>query len=193
MSETRPVSDAMWRSIELQLRTYVRSRVEPAWVDDVIGDVIVRLLQNSQALADAANPAAYVQRVAKNAVVDHYRRRGVERKALSQVQADAAIGGTYNSSDDEAAEIEISRCMFPFIADLPPNYRDALTLTEINQLSQKEAAKHLGLSLSGLKSRVQRGRLLLQRAVTQCCSVEIDGRGGVMDCERRLDDTGKGC
>ncbi len=171
----------------------MRSRVEPAWVDDVIGNVIVRLVQNSQKLADAANAEAYVQRVSRNAVVDHYRRRKVELKALSQVKADTEIGDTFYSSDDNSAEIAISRCMFPFIAKLPPRYRDALTLTEIDQLTQKEAAERLGLSLSGLKSRVQRGRVLLKRAVDQCCLVEVDSRGRVMEFERRSDNTGNGC
>ncbi|MFY0611560.1 MAG: sigma-70 family RNA polymerase sigma factor [Hyphomicrobiaceae bacterium] len=191
MPEAQPISDDEWHKIERQLRTYVRSRVDPAWIDDVVGNILVRLVQNAQALSKADNLAAYVQQVSKNAVVDHYRRRSVEHRVLSQVQADAA--GTIHSNDVQAAEAAISRCLFPFIAELPPRYRNALTLTEIKQLSQKEAADRLGLSVSGLKSRVQRGRSLLKRAVSQCCLVEIDRRGGVMDCERRPDDTGKGC
>lgn len=193
MSEVRPISNSTWQDIEQQLHTYVRRRVEPAWVDDVIGNVVVRLVENSQTLAAASNPAAYVQRVSRNAVIDHYRRRSVEQRALVQAQTDVEINALFEASDDNTAELAISRCMFPFIAKLPPSYRDALTLTEINQLSQKDAAEQLGLSLSGLKSRVQRGRALLKRAVTQCCSVEIDSRGRVMDYERRPDDKGNGC
>jgi RNA polymerase sigma-70 factor (ECF subfamily) len=56
-------------------------------------------------------------------------------------------------------------------------------MAEIEGLSQQEAADRLGLSLSGAKSRIQRGRSMLKEALEQCCSFELDGRGRLMGCD----------
>lgn len=72
---------------------------------------------------------------------------------------------------------------------LSQDYREAVTLVELDGLSQQAAADRLGLSLSGMKSRVQRGRKQLKRLLDDCCLIELDRRGGVVDYEPR----GAGC
>ena len=67
-----------------RLRAYVRGRVEPAQADDVIGDILLRLVENADAVEAARQPMAWVYRVASNAVTDHYRRKDVERRALDR-------------------------------------------------------------------------------------------------------------
>ena len=67
------------------------------------------------------------------------------------------------------------------IRTLPARYAEALLLTDIDGLTQAAAAERLGLSLSGMKSRVQRGRRLLKQTLLRCCAVELDRRGGVVD------------
>ena len=73
---------------------------------------------------------------------------------------------------------------------LPEPYRRAVTLTELDGLTQKDAAERLGLSLSGMKSRVGRGRGKLKELLLGCCNVELDSRGAVVDYEHR---SGKTC
>lgn len=66
---------------------------------------------------------------------------------------------------------------------MPEHYRRALELTDLGGLTQERAAAQLGLSTSGMKSRVQRGRRLLREEVTRCCEVALDSRGGLADVE----------
>jgi len=75
------------------------------------------------------------------------------------------------------------------IRSLPAGYRDAVQLAEIEGLSQQEVADRLGLSLSGAKSRIQRGREMLKDALDRCCHFEFDSRGNMMDYEPRPDRT----
>jgi RNA polymerase sigma-70 factor, ECF subfamily len=75
---------------------------------------------------------------------------------------------------------------------LPDPYRDAIVLTEFDGLSQKELAGRLGISVSGAKSRVQRGRALLKRQLLDCCQFEFD-RGSVIDCNPRQNSTCPEC
>jgi RNA polymerase sigma-70 factor (ECF subfamily) len=48
-----------------------------------------------------------------------------------------------------------------------------------------ELAKRLGISVSGAKSRVQRGRQQLKEMLLECCEFEFDRRGRVYDCTPR--------
>ena len=174
-----------WNGFRARLTSYVRRRVDPASADDVVGAVLLRLVRHQEALKSANNPTAWMLRVAANAVADHHRRRAVERRAMDSLAAEEGTGGDGAATDDVSATAEFARCLIPFIRDLPPAYGEALTLTEIEGLTQAEAADHLGLSLSGMKSRVQRGRAKLKQAVLRCCAVETDRWGTVLDYRAR--------
>jgi len=71
------------------------------------------------------------------------------------------------------------------IYNLPEPYRDALVLTEFEGLTQQEMAKRLGISISGAKSRVQRGREQLKRMLLERCEFEFDRLGRIIDCKPR--------
>ena len=44
------------------------------------------------------------------------------------------------------------------IRQLPPAYREAVTLADLEGVSQADAAARAGVPTSGMKSRIQRGR-----------------------------------
>jgi len=69
--------------------------------------------------------------------------------------------------------------------ELPALYREALLTVDIKGTSQVQAAKIFGLSLSGMKSRVQRGRFKLKQLLLECCAIEIARRGGIVDYSRK--------
>jgi RNA polymerase sigma-70 factor (ECF subfamily) len=66
------------------------------------------------------------------------------------------------------------------LEDLPPEYCEALCLTELGNLSQKEYAEKIGISYSGAKSRVQRARKMLKDLLMKCCHYEFDKYGTVI-------------
>lgn len=179
-----------WPAFEARLRAYLGGRVDPLWIDDLVGDIMLRLVRHKDTLAAAGSPLAFVSRVAANALTDHYRRMAAEKRAL------AAYGNeTGESTDPRSAERgdaagDIAQCILPFIRALPETYRDALLLTEIGGLAQAEAARRLGISHSALKSRVRRGRAKLKDKLTRCCVLELDRRGGVADYVPRPPCTG---
>jgi len=199
-TETSPVTpdpggltEQAWADFAVELRGYVRRRVEPLWVEDVVSDVLLRLVQHRDGLEGARNPLAWMRRVAANAVTDHYRRRSVEKRALAQVEQEERGETAFGVEAAESAAPEIARCLLPFIRNLPEGYREALTLTEIEGLTHAEAAALLGLSISGVKSRVQRGRAKLKQALFRCCAIEVDRRGGIIDVAHRSQGCDAGC
>ena len=74
--------------------------------------------------------------------------------------------------------------MEPLVKRLPEQYSEAVALTDLGGLTQKDAATRMGLSLSGMKSRVQRGRSKLKTLLLDCCRVELDRRRGVAGYEQ---------
>lgn len=170
-----------WPAFETRLRTYLRGRVDPLWVDDLVGDIMERLVRHEDTLTAAGNPLAFVSRVAANALTDHYRRVAAERRALAGYSSETDESTDPRTEERAEATHDIAQCILPFIRALPETYRDALLLTDIGGLAQAEAARRLGISLSALKSRVRRGRVKLKDKLTRCCALELDRRGGVVD------------
>ena len=181
-TQTDPQIDN-WRDFQTSLRAYVGRRVEAGAVEDVVGDILLLLVRHRDRLASADEPAAWVFRVAANAIADHHRRRAAEARALTQYAAEIEQNG--GASGDASNAAEIAACLTPVIRNLPEPYAEALLLTDIAGLNQTEAAARLGLSTSGMKSRVQRGRSKLKQAILRCCSVALDCRGEALDCEPR--------
>ncbi|HKX12599.1 MAG TPA: sigma factor-like helix-turn-helix DNA-binding protein, partial [bacterium] len=83
------------------------------------------------------------------------------------------------------ARAELAACLHPMLEQLSPTYREALTLVELEGLTQKKAAERLGTTLSNMKSRVQRGRRQLRKILDECCLVQLDRRNAAMGFERR--------
>jgi RNA polymerase sigma-70 factor (ECF subfamily) len=166
------------RELESRLRPFVARRVSSAAdVDDVVQDVFLRMQRGIASLRDDERFGAWVYQVARSAIADHRRTRA--RHPLSDREVE-------EPSEERAEEmIDLAAYVTPFVAMLPSPYREALTLTELEGLTQKEAAEMLGISLSGMKSRVQRGRAQLRELFDQCCAIALDARGRVIACEPR--------
>ena len=58
-------------------------------------------------------------------------------------------------------------------------YREAVTRVDLDGLTHRQAAAELGITVSGVKSLVQRGRRQLRELITRCCAVHLDTSGAV--------------
>jgi RNA polymerase sigma-70 factor, ECF subfamily len=71
----QPVSEPMWREVIAQLRAFVRRRIaDPDRAEDLVADILLRIHQNLGSVGDQERLAHWVSRVARNAVIDEYRR-----------------------------------------------------------------------------------------------------------------------
>ena len=69
------------------------------------------------------------------------------------------------------------------LGQLHPTARDALTRVDLDGQTHREAAAQLGISVSGMKSRVQRARRELKAQLIACCQVRTDSSGALADYE----------
>jgi RNA polymerase sigma-70 factor, ECF subfamily len=181
-----------WPIFNQKLRAYIERRVDASSVDDILGDILLRVAEHRDQFDSTDNPLAWLYRVAGNIIADHYRRRATEQKALKEIGAAAT---EVDSGSENDSYLELAQCLAPMIRQLPEDYRDALLLTDIDGATQTAAAARLGLSVSGMKSRVQRGRDKLRQALHRCCEIEVNKQGRIVDYMQRgcVDPCGKDC
>ena len=164
---------------------YVARRVRShADAEDITQEVMLRILRHGDELEHVERVDAWVHRIAANVIADHFRR-AVRRELPSGHEVD----GEPVQADDETGQEELraglARCLTPLIDRLPPIYREALRMTEIEGVSQTAAAARLGISVSGMKARVQRARRQLRELLRRCCEVELDRRRAVTEVRPR--------
>ncbi len=178
---------ADWAELRARLRSFVAGRVsdDPSSHDDLVQEILLRLHRGLPRLRDDERLDAFAYQVARNAIADHYRRGGRERPVAPASLEDHASAPDANPEDPSGAgRAQLARCLRPLIERLDEGYREALLLTDLGDLSQAEAARRLGLSAPGMRSRVQRGRSQLQVALARCCRVELDAAGQIDRVER---------
>jgi RNA polymerase sigma-70 factor, ECF subfamily len=166
-----------WQTYRAELFRFVLKRVrDDTLAEDIVHDVFIKAYTRWQDLKNPGRLRPWLYQITRNALVDHYR----SEKPFEQLPEDLIGEG---AGEDNRAEQELARCLLPLLDELPARYRHALTLAEFEGMTQGEIASREGLSLSGAKSRVQRARRMLREVLLQCCRVEIDKRGGVVDYE----------
>lgn len=175
-------AEATWRDMEARLRPFVARRVASAAdADDVLQDVFVRLLRGLGDVRHEERLTGWMFQVARSAIADHHRARA--RHPLARGEGPERVAEPLEPEDDVAESL--APCVALFVALLPSPYREAITLTELEGVPQKDAAAMLGLSVSGMKSRVQRGRAKLLAMFERACTVELDARRRVVACTPR--------
>lgn len=166
-----------WEAFNRQLYDFIRRRVNDEQdAEDLLQEVFLRVHTRLDGLRDHERIAPWLYQVARHAVIDYYRGKRDLAPLLEQLPA-----------PDEPAEMdpaaEIARGLQDMVGSLPDTYRDTVFLSEIQGKKHQEIADQLGISLSGVKSRVQRGRDLLRRDLWECCHFEFDRRGHLIHYE----------
>lgn len=172
---------ALWEDVATRLRPYVARQVPATDVDDVLQDVFVRMQRGLGSLRDEERFTSWLFQVARSSVAEHVR--GKARHPIAEPGDELPAVETLD--DDRQASRALSSCVSLFVARLPSPYREAVTLVELEGLTAREAADRTGISVSGMKSRVQRGRAQLRQLFEQCCEIALDARGKVTEFSPR--------
>ncbi len=184
-------SQDIWNEVQGGLRGFIQKRVtDEAAVEDLSQEIFLRMQRGLGGLKDQSRLLPWIYQIARHVIVDHYRAR--DRKPDLPVglagDLETLSPGSLSvrsSEDSDQLSRELAGCLRPMIERLSEDYRQAVTLVEVEGLTQQAAATRLGLSLSGMKSRVQRGRKLLKQMLEDCCSIHLDCRLRVIDYEVR--------
>jgi RNA polymerase sigma-70 factor (ECF subfamily) len=160
------------------LQTFVafaRKRVgDPHLAEDVVQESLLKALQSDRKPSSTEDVTAWFYRILRRSIIDLYRRNEVRKRALEKFEAE------FSETPDEATEAEICRCFKSLMADMPPQYREALERIDLNEESIQKLAAELGESANNLTVRLHRARKQLRERVKKLC--KICSAHGCIDC-----------
>lgn len=176
-------TEFLWEQLSEQLRSFIAGRVgDHQLVEDLVQEVFVRIHSRLDTVSEQQRLKSWVFTIARNLVIDHYRSGS---KSFETLQEKAI------SSNETREEIKdtVITWLPSMIQQLPPKYRQAIELYELQGCSQQDIADKLDLTLPNVKSRIQRGRAKLKEILLNCCSFEKDRRGNLIDYWKNQDES----
>lgn len=183
---TPEMLESVWREFSGELRQFIGRRVSrPQDADDILQLVALRMVQSSDELRDRQTLLGWLFAVTRNAITDYYRAAVHRREVMTDDLPERPVADFSADEDTQQALTSLAACVRPLLRLLPADQAAAVELVDLTGVSQVEAARTAGLSVSGMKSRVQRGRRALRDALTACCHLQLDVRGEVQEFESR--------
>ncbi|CAN7201894.1 RNA polymerase sigma factor SigZ [Paenibacillus sp. LjRoot153] len=174
-------TEEVWKSFYNPLRNFIVKRVKLVHdADDILQNVFMKIHANLDTLKDDQKLQSWIYQITRNCIMDYYRKEKLQLKV--ELPTDLPLEDT---EDLNEAIKEIASCIRPMVQQLSDNYKHALELTELGNYTQKQLSEQLGISFSGAKSRVQRGREKLKELLLSCCNFEFDRLGNIIDYTTR--------
>ncbi|MCP4753915.1 MAG: RNA polymerase sigma factor SigZ [Proteobacteria bacterium] len=176
------ITEQVWKDYHSKLHHFILNRIGNADdADDILQDVFLKIHSRIDTLKENNKIQSWIYQITRNSIIDYYRTRKPTKELPSTLT---------KPEPEPFAETrqEMAGWILPMIQSLPNQYKDALMLSEIEGMTQKEVAGKNGLSVSGAKSRIQRGRKMMKDMLLDCCQFEFDHSGTVLDYERKAPD-----
>jgi RNA polymerase sigma factor (sigma-70 family) len=145
--------------------------------EDILQDAFVRSLDRMATIRDRESVTAWFYRLLRNAIVDHYRRRGVERRALAELA---------ETTDDVAPPVDeelmdtVCRCASDLLQTLKPEYATAIRRVDLEGSPVKAFADEAGITANNAAVRLHRAREALRRELARCCGTCVTHQ--CLDC-----------
>lgn len=139
--------------------------------EDILQEAFVRGLTRAPALATSESVAAWFYRVLRNAIVDHYRRTGVESRAIERYAAET--DDRVAPADEELLDV-VCGCILSLVTTLKPEYAAATTRVDLDGVTLGEFAKESAISSNNAGVRLHRARRALEVRVRDVCTTCAD-------------------
>jgi RNA polymerase sigma-70 factor (ECF subfamily) len=139
-------------------RTALRLSRGTALADDLVQETLARAWQARASFRAGTNARAWTHRILFNTYINHYRKKKREREALDELRtaSRASARDTHDGFGDE---------VIAALRALRPEFREAVELVDLRDLSYQDAAEQLACPVGTVMSRLHRGRKRLRRAL----------------------------
>ncbi len=146
-----------------------------AEAEDLVQDTVVKAMRARDQFTPGTNLKAWLLRILTNTFINRYRRGGMERELFEGPEADSLTDGWIGANTMRAMRDPETQALSPLIEaelsraldELPPEFRLAVVLSDIEELSYKEIADAMGCPIGTVMSRLHRGRRLLQKSLRE--------------------------
>ena len=164
--------DQLYHAYRQKIESYILSRVQDTELaKDLIQETFFKMLEHCQKGGHCHYPKSYIFRIAQNTLFDHFNRKVIVENTHE------------NSWPDVLSDEKIPECIIALLDRVPDPYREAVILADLEHVPQKSLAEKWNLTLSGAKSRIQRGRQKFKQIIQEACYIEHDCYGNIIGCE----------
>lgn len=176
MSEIEPATATLVAN-HREFLAFVEKRVgDRALAEDILQDAFVRGVDKLTTVEKGESVVAWFYRVLRNAVIDHYRRRGTAQRTLEAFASELET----RAEPEPELKAAVCKCVSRLSATLKPEYADALRRVEVDGVAVKDYASETGISSGNAAVRVFRAREALRKQVTRSCGT--CAKHGCLDC-----------
>jgi RNA polymerase sigma factor (sigma-70 family) len=159
-----------------QFLGFVQRRVEsPATAEDIIQNAYIRAIEQAPTLRNEESAVAWFYRILRNAVIDHYRRRSAEDRALERWANDLT-----EAAPDPQTEAIVCECIDQVLLTLKPGYSEILRRVDLAEGSLQDFAAEAGITQGNAAVRIHRARHALKRQLTLVCGTCF--KHGCLNC-----------
>jgi RNA polymerase sigma-70 factor (ECF subfamily) len=146
-----------------------------AEAEDLVQDTVAKAMRAQDQFTPGTNLKAWLLRILTNTFINRYRRGGLERDVLDSADADSLTDGWVGANTLRAMRDPETQALSPLIEaelqraldELPAEFRLAVVLSDIEELSYKEIAEAMACPIGTVMSRLHRGRRLLQKKLRE--------------------------
>ena len=151
---------------------FVRRRVgDDATAEDILQAAYVRALQHEGELQAQESVVGWFYRVLRNAVVDKYRRRATEDRALAAWGREIEEMEGQGLASYELREVrdEVCACLMPVMDAMRPEYAKLLRAVDLGEQRLQEFALENKISAGNAAVRAHRARAALRKELIRTC------------------------
>lgn len=179
--EAVPSFESLASELGPQLGVYLTRMVgNAADGDELLQETLLRIARGLPQFEGRASVKNWAYRIASNVAIDFLRKSG--RANFEELGPHEDVSDL--DVEDDLVLDEMNDCVRQVIDTLPPDYRAALVLFNLEGKSVAETAQILDISESAAKVRVHRGKLRLREALDQECDFYVTS-GGTVRCDRK--------
>jgi RNA polymerase sigma factor (sigma-70 family) len=166
---TSPWKAPSWDEIVVQhsarvYRLAYRLTGNPHDAEDLTQEVFVRVFRSLSTYTPGTFEG-WLHRITTNLFLDQARRKAKIRFDALADDADNRLPSRLATPDAQVLDGLFDADVEDALAELPPDFRAAVVLCDIEGLSYEEIADVLGLKLGTVRSRIHRGRTMLRKAL----------------------------
>ena len=181
--------DSVYTEFQPRIQRYLTSLAGEDAARDLTQAVFLRVSQALDGFRGESSLATWIYRIATNLARDHAtssraKQQGREHLLAEGESFDHLPDTSRTATDSEYIRREMNACIRGVVTGLPENYRTVLLLVEFEELTNREAADILGVSLETVKIRLHRAREILRKAMQCQCTLYHDERNELM-CDRK--------
>ena len=175
---------ALYTEFRGVLLNYIRKKVANSHdAEDILQNTFIKVATNIDSVNRPEKLQSWIFTITRNNINDYYRKKS----GSSSIELEDGL--SQNTSEEEYNDVTkgLGCCMMKFLNQLPAEYRDVLIDVELNGIKQKDLVDKYDLAYPSIRSRIQRGRDKLKQILLNCCNVEQDNRGNILEVKRKTD------